>query len=106
MAFADEYAARLADVGINVDASTLPDEETVKQSLSDCFDWFFALNPALREGFDEGTTEFALCHLLAEPELNVAPALAGLFDAFDQVSGKSLSELLQIANDAIPSGVG
>ncbi|WP_214317321.1 hypothetical protein [Nonomuraea sediminis] len=106
MAFADEYASRLADAGISVDPGSLPDEETVRQSLDACFTWFFALNPALREGFDEGTVEFALCHVLAEPELNVAPALAGLFEAFDQVSGKSLSELLQIANDAIPSGVG
>jgi hypothetical protein len=100
MSFADDFAAALATREIVVDAASLPDRDTIQQQLSDIQNWFSELDSAVREGYDEGTAEFKLCHIIAEPDINVAPDLAGLMDAFDETIGQRLSQMLQASQDA------
>jgi len=101
MAFAEDFVALLSEHGIEVDPAFLPEQETIRPSLENVQTWFDELNDAVREGFDEGSEEFAVCHLLAEPELDVAPEIPSLLEAFDQIAGQRLSGLVSIAQDCL-----
>ena len=91
MAFAENSCPSPSDHGIEVDPASLPEQEMIRQSLENVQTWLDELNEAVREGFDEGSEEFAVCHLLAEPELDVAPEIPSLLEAFDQIAGQRLS---------------
>ncbi|WP_428338699.1 hypothetical protein [Mycobacterium sp.] len=107
MAFADDFAAQLTQRGIQTAASALPsDSGTVGTELQKANDWFFSLDAAVREGFDEGSAQEPVCSVLASPELNVTPDLGGLFEAFDATSGKTFSERLSIAQEAFSAAQG
>jgi hypothetical protein len=103
MAFVDNFVAMMAEQGISIDPSVVPDPETIDGALNNIQSWREQLNPAVREGFDEGSEEFAVCFVLADPEINVAPELRGILESFDQVAGRRLSDLLQIARDILIS---
>jgi hypothetical protein len=83
MAFAEEFAQVMNDAGIPVDPQTVPDRDTVKQELDRANTWFWSLDPVVRESFDEGGAENAVCHLLGEAELNVAPGILGILEDSD-----------------------
>ncbi|MGQ4619722.1 hypothetical protein [Nocardia sp. R7R-8] len=109
MAFADDFAAALATRSINVDASGLPDRDTIQQELSNIQVWLSDLDGDIREGLDEASAEFTVCHVISDPEtdengevigVNVAPNLSALMGAFDQTSGQRLSEMLRSSQDA------
>lgn len=103
MAFAEDYAESLSERGINVDPATMPDRDAVETGLGNVQTWLADLHPAFREGFDEGSLEFAVCHLLATPELDVAPEIQAILEAFDQIAGQRLSELTSTAQECLAS---
>jgi hypothetical protein len=86
------YEARRSIVPITADV--IPERDITLEALSTTQSWFEELDPAVRDGFDEGTEEFAICHIVAEVDVAVAPELSGIFAAFDQVSGRRFSDLL------------
>jgi hypothetical protein len=101
MAFADSLAALLSERGIPIDPEAIPDRETTNDGLSTTRNWLEELDPAIREGFDESSEEFAICHIVAGDDVAVAPELAGLFQAFDQVAGQRFSALLATTQEAV-----
>jgi hypothetical protein len=103
MSFAEDYAAGLLERGIEVDPATIPDRDVVETGLGNVQAWLADLHPDLREGFDEGSLEFAVCHLLAMPELDVAPEIQPILEAFDQIPGQRLSELTSVAQECLES---
>jgi hypothetical protein len=96
MTFADSFSQLMSDAGIPVDPNSVPDRDTVTQQLDDLGTWFWALDPVVREGFDEGSASTPVCHLLGEPELNVAPSILGILEGFDGATGQ-FSDLLSTA---------
>jgi hypothetical protein len=101
MAFADNLATLMSERGIPIDPEAIPDREATVDGLSTTQSWFEQLDQAIRDGFDEGSEEFAICHIVAEDEVAVAPALAGIFQAFDQVPGRRFSDLLTATQEAV-----
>jgi hypothetical protein len=107
VAFANDFAAQLSLRGIDVNASALPsDSDTAGTQLQTANDWFFNLDAAVREGFDEGSADEKVCSVLASPELNVTPDLGGLLEAFDKTLGKTFSEMLSLSQDAFKAAQG
>ncbi len=94
MSFADSLATSMSENGIPITADVIPERDITLEALSTTQSWFDELDPAVRDGFDEGTEEFAICHIVAEGDVAVAPELSGIFAAFDQVSGRRFSDLL------------
>lgn len=94
MPFADSLAILMSDNEIPITADAIPERDITLEALATTQNWFETLDPAVRDGFDEGTLEFAICHIVAEDEVAVAPDLAGIFAAFDQVAGRTFSQLL------------
>jgi hypothetical protein len=106
MAFVDSFVSKLNEQGIPADASMVLEDPTTLEAVLDRVEaWWSELNPDVRDGFDEGSEEFAVCHVLAEPDVNVAPELAGLLQAFDQVADRRLSDLLQTTRDALAASL-
>ncbi|MER9228289.1 hypothetical protein NKI39_22150 [Mesorhizobium sp. M0664] len=77
MPFVDNFVALMNERGIAVDSSVVPDPEIIEGALNNVQLWWDELNAAVRDGFDEGGEEFAVCFILGEPEINVAPELRG-----------------------------
>jgi hypothetical protein len=94
MSFADSLAVLMSDNQIPIAADAIPERDIAIQALSTTQLWFDELDQAVREGFDEGTEELAICHIVADEDVAIAPELAGIFAAFDQVSGRRFSDLL------------
>ncbi|MER9120809.1 hypothetical protein NKI95_18165 [Mesorhizobium sp. M0306] len=101
MPFVDNFVALMNERGIAVDSSVVPDPEIIEGALNNVQLWWDELNAAVRDGFDEGSEEFAVCFILGEPEINVAPELRGILQAFDQVAGQRLSQLLQTTREVL-----
>jgi len=58
------------------------------------------LDTSVREGFDEGTAEEAVRFVLGAPEINVAPDIPGILEAFDG-TGQRLTEMLIAAQECL-----
>ena len=101
MAFADDYAAALTGLGINIDASAVPGSDVVQQSLDSANSWFASLDQTVRDAFDQSTAEQPVCFVLGLPDVNAAPDIPGLLEAFDQSSGLMLSQMLDLAEQAL-----
>jgi hypothetical protein len=101
MAFAKNVATLMAARGIEIDPAAIPDRDSMVEGLSTTRNWFDELDPAVREGFDEGSEEFAICHVVAGEDVAVAPGLAGVFEAFDRVTGRRFSQLLVATQEAV-----
>ncbi len=99
MAYEDEFARLMTEQGVPIDPASVPTQDVLLQELERANGWFWLLDAAVREGFDEGSTEYAVCYLLGDPELSVAPSIPALWQAFDSVSGRSFSQLLATAQD-------
>jgi hypothetical protein len=100
MSFQEDFSRLMAEQGIPVEIDNVPDPDTVRTSLDTLDSWFWSLDPAVREGFDEGSAEYAVCYLLGT-DLNIAPELAGVLSAFDQSSGMSFSQLATTARSCL-----
>ena len=101
MAFAEQFAQLMSERKIPLDASAVPDRDTVAVSLTAIADWMENMDPSVREGFDEGTGEFAVCHIIGEPEINVAPDIPGILEAYDQAAGMVLSQMLAVSRECL-----
>src|SRR5215217_8643454 len=101
MAFADDFAALLADRGIPIDPADVPDPDVIGGALDNIDGFLSELDEAVRDGYDEGSLEFAVCSVLSDPTVNVAPEISTLLAAYDQVAGMRLSELLQSTREAL-----
>lgn len=101
MSFADSFSSLMSDRGITIAAEAVPEREVVDQALADIQNWLTGLDVSVREGFDEGSAEFAVCFVLGTPEINVAPDIPGILEAFDGASGKRLSEMLITAQECL-----
>jgi hypothetical protein len=93
----DAFATLMNAKEIPVDANVLPDTDTISAALDRIDTWFWALDPAVREGYDEATGEEALCRMLADPEFDVASDISDLLDAFDRSAGQTLSMMVAAA---------
>ncbi|MEI8407490.1 MULTISPECIES: hypothetical protein [unclassified Kribbella] len=102
MGFAEEFASRLGAAGIEIDAGSVPSADALESGLSAVSDWFWAddLDPLIREGFDEGSAEYAICYHLADGEIGVGAGIEPLLEAFDQTSGQSFSVMLAASQSA------
>ncbi|WP_147444996.1 hypothetical protein [Corallococcus sp. CA053C] len=101
MPFADSFASLMSDRGIPLTPSAVPERDIVDQSLNSIQTWLAGLDTCVREGFDEGSAEAPVCFVLGSPEINVAPGIPGVLEAFDTASGKRLSEMLLAAQECL-----
>ena len=101
MPFVDKFVTFMNERGIPIDATVVPEPEVIETALNNVQFWWDELNSDVREGFDEGSEEFAVCFVLAEPEINVAPELSGILQSFDKVADRRLSELLQTTREVL-----
>jgi hypothetical protein len=97
MAFADDFAQCMSQYGVQVDPGSVPDHDTLKAALEYVQNWLSGLDQGMRAGFDAATTNDPASVVLADPSVNVAPAIPGLLQAFDQAQGQPISTLLQAA---------
>ena len=101
MSFADSFSSLMSDRGIPIAPEAVPEREVVDQSLANIQNWLAGLDVSVRGGFDEGSAEFAVCFVLGTPEINVAPNIPGVLEAFDGASGQRLSEMLLTAQECL-----
>lgn len=102
MAFEDEFAARLSAAGIEISPESVPPAETLESGFVAISQWFWDdLDPIIREGFDEGSAEYAISYHLADEEVGVGAGLESLLEAFDQTSGMSFSVMLGASQEAL-----
>jgi hypothetical protein len=91
------FVTCMAQQGVTVAEHDLPEHALLQEALAYLAAWHSGLDPSVRAGLDAATTDDPVSAHLADPAVNVAPALGGLLQAFDAASGKSLSELLEAA---------
>ena len=95
MAYRDKFAEYLANGGVPITVDDLPDDDTLKQAIDYLIQWFQSLPQWAQDGLDGATTNLNGSSYLAQPSVNIAPALADLMAKFDQATGWPLSTLLQ-----------
>jgi len=98
MAFADDFVQCMSQYGLSLDASQLPDQETLRQAIDYAVQWYQSLDPHSQAGLDAATYDSGDpgAIVLADSSVNVAPALTGLLNAFDSAQG-SVSQWLAAA---------
>jgi|SRR5580658_4327641 hypothetical protein len=98
MAFADDFVQCMSQYGVSIDSSQLPDQETLRQAIDYALQWYQSLDSVTQAGLDAATYDAGDpgAIVLADPSVNVAPALTGLLYAFDSVQG-SISQWLTAA---------
>jgi hypothetical protein len=106
MAFAEDFAAALADRGIQMDPADVPDPDVVGGALDNIDGYLSELDDAVREGFDEGSLEFEVCSVLADPTVNVAPEISSILAAYDNTPNQRLTEMLQATRETLEQVVG
>jgi len=106
MEFAEQFAQLMSERKIPLDASAVPERDTVDASLAAISNWMEAMDPSVRDGFDEGTAEFAVCHIIGEPDINVAPDIPGILEAYDQAAGLMLSQMLTVSRECLELAAG
>src|SRR5262249_49728258 len=73
----------LAQAGITIDASTIPDQESLSQGLDGLASWFNSLDVDNQAAFDLVTGDQPVKAGLADPNVNIAPNLGPLLQAID-----------------------
>lgn len=106
MAFEEDFAAALADRGIQMDPADVPAPDVIGGALDNIDGYLSELDDAVREGFDEGSLEFAVCSVLADPTVNVAPEISSILAAYDQTPNQRLTELLQATRETLDQVAG
>ncbi|HEU4893508.1 MAG TPA: hypothetical protein VFT47_18260 [Vicinamibacterales bacterium] len=101
MAFAEQFAQLMSERKIPLDASAVPDRDTVDSSLTAISIFMEEADVSVRDGFDEGSAEFAVCHILGDPELEIAPDIPGILEAYDRAPGLMLSQMLAISRECL-----
>ncbi|MGW2255692.1 hypothetical protein ACWCXH_36900 [Kitasatospora sp. NPDC001660] len=101
MAFAEDFAAALSNRGIQMNAADVPAPDVIGGALDNITGYLSGLDEAVREGFDESSLEFAVCSVLADPTVNVAPEISSILAAYDRASNRRLTELLQVTRETL-----
>jgi hypothetical protein len=92
MAFADDFATCMSNGGIRMDPSAVPDQNTLPAVLDYLKQYLQRLDPDVRAGLDDATSEHTASIALADSEVGaVDPAYVGLLHAFDNATGFPLS---------------
>ena len=97
MGVVEEFATQMQNAGVAVDPGQLPDEATLEQAIEYAKGWYDGLDARFKEGLDAVTSQFDGSTLLNDPTLNVAPAIHGLMQAFDQATGWSFGQAIYLA---------
>ena len=107
MAFSDDYAQCLSRAGISVDASVVPDSDTLSQSLEQLAAWFNSLDSVTQTAFDEVTADQPVKAGLADPTVGIAPNLGPLLAAVDQLHASiSISSLISTCQSCLQNVTG
>lgn len=85
VAFADDMAQQLQSAGINVPASSIPDQDTLSGGLNSLTSWVNSLDDNTKGALDDVTGSFPVKAGLADPSVNIAPGLQSLLQAMDQL---------------------
>ena len=105
MTVAEDFANCMTQAGIAVDATQLPDEQTLQAAIDYLYNWFYSLTPREQTAFDAATASLPGSQLLADSKVNVAPAIPGLLSAFDAASGYPLSTCAEYAQQCMQNAV-
>lgn len=97
MAFAEDFAACIGQYGVVIAPESVPEQDLLSAALEYLQSWLNDLDPAVREGFDEASASEPISVLLAGADINAAPAIPALLEAFDQAQGLTLSYLMEAA---------
>ncbi|MCX4650261.1 MULTISPECIES: hypothetical protein [unclassified Streptomyces] len=101
MAFAEDFAAALSQRGIQMDPVGVPAPDVIGGALDNIDGYISQLDDAVRQGFDEGSLEFPVCSVLADPTVNVAPEISSILAAYDRTSNMRLTEMLRATHEAL-----
>ncbi|MEU7283496.1 hypothetical protein AB0A69_32705 [Streptomyces sp. NPDC045431] len=101
MAFAEDFAAALAQRGIQMDANDVPAPDVIGGALDNINGFMSDMDVAVREGFDESSLEFAVCSVLADPSVSIAPEISSILAAYDRTPNMRLTEMLQATSETL-----
>ncbi|GGY09258.1 hypothetical protein [Streptomyces tanashiensis] len=101
MAFEEDFAAALAQRGIQMDAADVPAPDVIGGALDNINGFMSGMDDAVREGFDESSLEFTVCSVLADPSVNIAPEISTILAAYDRTPNMRLTELLQATRETL-----
>jgi hypothetical protein len=83
MGFAEDFSQCLADAGIPIDSSAIPERADLELGLNALTEWVDSLEDPTREALDEVTGEFSVQVGIAE--VDIAPTLRSLLEAIDGI---------------------
>jgi hypothetical protein len=106
MAFEDDFAAAMAERGIQIAAADVPAPDVIGGALDNIDGYLSELDEFVREGYDEGSLEAPVCSVLADPTVNVAPEIASILAAYDQTPNQRLTEMLGATREALDHATG
>ncbi|MFE0648493.1 hypothetical protein ACFVZH_07895 [Streptomyces sp. NPDC059534] len=101
MAFDEDFAAALGQRGIEMDAADVPAPDVIGGALDNISGFMSGMDEAVREGWDESSVDFAVCSVLADPTVNIAPEISSILAAFDRTPNMRLTELLQATRETL-----
>ena len=102
MAFQEDFANALTNLGITVDSAVIPSQDVLQNGLDSLFGWLNSLDDTTRSAADEVTADFAVKQGLADPTVNIAPGLSELLKACDDLQADlSISMILDKCNTAL-----
>ena len=96
MAFADDFVSCMTGGGINIDASAVPDSDTLAAVVAYAQQYLQGLPAEVAAGLDAATANDNTATILADSDVNVVDSsYMALLWAFDAASGVPLSTCLE-----------
>jgi hypothetical protein len=86
MAFQDDFASALTNLGIPVDASVIPSQDVLQTALDSLATWLNSLDDVTRSTVDSVTGDFPVKFGLSDPTVNIAPGLSDLLKKCDNLN--------------------
>jgi hypothetical protein len=104
--FADKFVQEMSQAGVTVDPADVPEADTLKPAIEYAQNYINGMDDKMKAGFDAATKDDPASIVLSDDDINVAPALKGLLQDFDETQGKTISELLELAKKACDAAAG
>lgn len=101
MSYAEAFAEAMADKGVPVDASVVPEQEVVNSDLDALSAWLSSLDEDTHAAIDLVTAENPIKAGLADPSVGIVQAIGPLLAAFDAASASiPISTSVDMLTDA------